>query len=91
MQIGFAAFIRKLRGSGITEDSRKSLLVDVADLNLSKHISEDVTTVSECNLYSSDTDWCGIAPEIRGEQISQRLSSPTNRILAKTSGLDVVI
>lgn len=80
-------FIRKLRGSGITEDSHKSLLNDVRNLNLSRYISEVVTAISECKLRSSDTDFAAIVcSELhqRFEDFSAQLSAALSTVVLST-------
>ena len=47
-------FIWKLRGSGSTDGTHKSLPADVRTLNLSRYMSEVVAAIYECKLCSSD-------------------------------------
>ncbi len=80
-------FIRKLRGSGITEDSHKSLLADVRTLNLSRYISEVVTAISECKLRSSDADYAiVVCSELhqRFEEFSSQLSTTLSTVVLCT-------
>lgn len=80
-------FIRKLRGSGITEDSHKLLLADVRNLNLSRYISEVVTAISECKLRSSDTDYAAVVcSELhqRFDEFSSQLSASLSTVVLCT-------
>lgn len=81
------AFIRKLRGSGINEDTHKSLLADVRVLNLSRYISEVVTAISECRLRSSDSDYAiVVASELhqRFEEFAGQLSTALSSVVLCT-------
>ncbi len=80
-------FIRKLRGSGITEESHKSLLLDVRMLNLSRYISEVVAAISETKLRSSDTEYAALlCSELhqRFEDFSAQLSTALSTIVLST-------
>lgn len=80
-------FIRKLRGSGITEDSHKSLIADVRSLNLSRYISEVVQAISETKLRSSDTEYAALlCTELhqRFEDFARQLSTALSAIVVDT-------
>lgn len=51
------SFIRKIRSSGVTEDTVESLIREAQSLNLSRYISEVVNAIAESKARASDAEF----------------------------------
>lgn len=82
-------FLRKIRSSGITEESVPALCHEAQSLNLSRYISEVVAAITETKLRSADVEHvgvlCGELHRRYEDFITQLVAALSTVILSSTS------